>query len=189
MKKILFGLICSFSLPPSAVQAQRTIRLYNFFAGSERSIFVFKEDWQRLVPYFVELPSKQVFSLPGSGSIMAPNGFAVTNFDSAIVLKIRFVDFIVERRERSIFGAGDRCFDTSLVLHPDSIGYNDIDLYVNVELGRAWLEPRDATLNKFNWRRSKRLRKIVTYDLHKNWATVHKWGSMTNTINFDCNQR
>jgi len=187
MNKLLMSFVLAmFCLLQGRVHGQRTIRVYNFSPMKYFKSYGTSAELNEFVPYLVELPSKQAFGFSRASNWDRPRGFAILNFDSVIVLKIRFIDNVYRRADTGVFGNGDACFDTSVTLHPDSITYNDIELFKTVQNGKAWLQPQDARNNKRMWQRQNRTLWILTYDAREKWAKVHKWAPMITTINFDC---
>jgi hypothetical protein len=172
--EILIALVC-LQLLSTMAQSQRTIRVYNFSPMSidERFVPLGAPAIERL-PYSIELPSKQTFFLARSLNVERLRGFRILNFDTALLLKIRFIDNVTLQSERSIFKTEQRTFDTSIVLHPDSIAFNDVELVRTVQNSKAWLTPQDARNNKKMWKRHNRIRWIFSYDVREKWAKVHK---------------
>lgn len=171
--EILIAFVC-LQLMSTTAQSQRTIRVYNFSVMSKDIRYKLSDYPVERLPYSIELPSKQTFFLARSLNFERLRGFKILNFDTALLLKIRFIDNVTLQSERSIFKTEQRTFDTSIVLHPDSIAFNDVELVRTVQNSKAWLTPQDARNNKKMWKRHNRMRWIFIYDLRENWAKVHK---------------
>jgi hypothetical protein len=134
--EILIAFVC-LQLMSTTAQSQRTIRVYNFSVMSKDIRYKLSDYPVERLPYSIELPSKQTFFLARSLNFERLRGFKILNFDTALLLKIRFIDNVTLQSERSIFKTEQRTFDTSIVLHPDSIAFNDVELVRTVQNSKA----------------------------------------------------
>jgi hypothetical protein len=174
--KILLTLVC-LQLISTMTQAQRTIKVYNFATIT----YVRSTELTEAAPYAIELPSRQAFGFSRLTSERL-NGFVITNFDSAVVLKLRFIDNFSFESKSSMWDNDYLYFDTTIVLHPDSILYNNMELVKKQGRGKFWIEPQNATNNSKMWKRHNRIRWILAYDTKAKWAMVKKCRPMLNRI-------
>jgi len=161
-------------LMSTMAQSQRTIRVYNFSQMIYDPRLPFSTERTEPFQYLLVLPNKQTFFLGRTFEIDRMRGFEILNFDTAVVLKISFIDNVSDHKARSVFNTENRRFDTSIVLHPDSIAYNDIELVKTVQKDKAWLTAQDARKNERMWKFHNRIIWVLTYDAQEGWSKFRK---------------